>query len=163
MLPSIPVGYAVNMKETYNNTKLLLHCIIYNKHQWQFCGELEVAATLFGLQQGYMKFCCFLCEWNIRATTSHYKNRNWTSRKALEEGENVQHLQLPESSKLLLSPLHIKLGLMTNFIRAMDQAAPAFRYLAKKFARMSAAKIKEGVFVGPRALQRRAVRPHSQR
>ena len=31
----------------------------------------------------------------------------------------------------------------------MDQTGPAFRYLAEKFPGISAAKIKEGVFIGP--------------
>jgi hypothetical protein len=29
VLPLIPVGYAVNMKESYNNMKLLLNCVNY--------------------------------------------------------------------------------------------------------------------------------------
>ena len=31
----------------------------------------------------------------------------------------------------------------------MDRTGPAFKYLAEKFPRLSEAKIKEGVFVGP--------------
>ena len=31
----------------------------------------------------------------------------------------------------------------------MDQTGPAFRYLAEKYPAVSAAKIREGVFVGP--------------
>jgi hypothetical protein len=38
---------------------------------------------------------------------------------------------------------------MKNFVKAMDQTGPAFRYLAEKFPGISAAKIKEGVFIGP--------------
>jgi hypothetical protein len=37
---------------------------------------------------------------------------------------------------------------MKNSVKAMDQTGPAFRYLAEKFPGMSAAKIKEGVFIG---------------
>jgi hypothetical protein len=33
VLPSIPVGYAVNMKDSYDNMKLLLNCINYKKYQ----------------------------------------------------------------------------------------------------------------------------------
>ena len=33
-LPSIPVGHAVHMKETYDNMKELLRCINYDQHQW---------------------------------------------------------------------------------------------------------------------------------
>jgi hypothetical protein len=101
VLPSIPVGYAVNMKESYDNIKLLLNCVNYKKCQWQLFGDLKVVAVLLGLQQGYTKFCCFLCEWDSRAKISHYKRRDWPSRQSLEPGtKNVQHLPLVESSKI---------------------------------------------------------------
>jgi len=35
----------------------------------------------------------------------------------------------------------------------MDQIGPAFRYLAEKFPGISAAEIKEGVFIGPQIRQ----------
>ena len=38
---------------------------------------------------------------------------------------------------------------MKNFVKAIDRNSPAFRYLHEKFPRLSEAKIKEGVFVGP--------------
>ena len=56
---------------------------------------------------------------------------------------------LAEWHKILLPPLHIKLGLMKNFVKAIDRTGPTFKYVAEKFPRLSEAKIKEGVFVGP--------------
>ena len=47
-MPSIPVSYAVHIKETYDNIKVLLKCINYNKHQWQLCGDLKVVALRYG-------------------------------------------------------------------------------------------------------------------
>jgi hypothetical protein len=61
--------------------------------------------------------------------------------------KNVQHLLLAESNYNLLPPLNIKQGLIENFVRATDQIAPAFRYLAEKFPAICATKIKEGVFI----------------
>lgn len=61
--------------------------------------------------------------------------------------KNVQHLLLVESNYTVPPPLHIKHGLIKNFVRATDQTAPAFRYLAEKFPGISATKSKEGVFV----------------
>ena len=46
-------------------------------------------------------------------------------------------------------PLHIKLGLVKNFVKAMDKTSHGFMYLRQKFPRISEAKIKEGIFVGP--------------
>ena len=48
--PSIPVGHAVHLKETYDNMKKLLRCTKYEQHQWQLCGDLKVVALLLGFQ-----------------------------------------------------------------------------------------------------------------
>jgi hypothetical protein len=48
-----------------------------------------------------------------------------------------------------LPPLHIKLGLMKNFVKAIDHNGQGFLYLQRKFPRNSDAKIKEGIFIGP--------------
>ena len=58
----------------------------------------------------------------------------------------MQHPTLAEWHKILLPPLHIKLGLMKNVVKNMDRTRSAFKYLAEKFPRLSEAKIKEGVF-----------------
>jgi hypothetical protein len=41
-LPSIPIGYVVHMKESYENMKLLLEAIKYRDFQWQICDDLKV-------------------------------------------------------------------------------------------------------------------------
>ena len=149
-LPSIPLAHAVHMKETYDNLKQLLHSIDYNRYKWHLCGDLKVVAILMGLQQGYTKYMCFLCEWDSRARELHYVRKEWTPRQNMAVGQkNIQHPALVEAHKILLPPLHIKLGLVKNFVKAMDRTSPAFRYLHEKFPRLSEAKIKEGVFVGP--------------
>jgi hypothetical protein len=56
---------------------------------------------------------------------------------------------LVEPSDILLSPLHIKLGITKNSAKAMDQTGTVFRYLTEKFPGIRAAYIKEGVFIGP--------------
>ncbi|KAK1803855.1 hypothetical protein P4O66_003802 [Electrophorus voltai] len=65
-LPSIPVRHAVDMKETYDNVKQLLDCLDYSKYGWHICSDLKVVTLLIGLQLGYTKYCCFLCEWDNR-------------------------------------------------------------------------------------------------
>ena len=67
--------------------------------------------------------------------------------------KNVKRPPLVESSKILLPPLSIKLGLMKNFVKAMDKTGAGFMYLSRKFPRMTEAKIKEGVFIGPQIKQ----------
>ena len=60
--PSFPLAHAANMKEIYESMKLLLGKIKYDEFKWKLCGDLKVVALLLGIQLGYTKYCCFLCE-----------------------------------------------------------------------------------------------------
>jgi len=62
---------------------------------------------------------------------------------------NVENQPLVEPSKILLPSMHLKLGLMKNSVKAMNQEEAAFTYLRGKFPRLSEAKLKEGIFIGP--------------
>jgi hypothetical protein len=148
--PSIPVIHAVNMKETYASLKFLLQKIEYDQHQWQICADFKVIALVLGMQTGFTKYMCFLCEWDSRDKQQHYYKKVWPPRCQLTPGsKNVQHEPLVERSHILLPPLHIKLGLMKNFVKAMNRDGPGFQYLRSQFPQLSDAKIKEGIFVGP--------------
>ena len=123
--------------------KLLLQKIKYSQYMWNICADLKVVAMLTGLQGGYTKFCCFLCEWDSRARDTHYVLKNWPQRASLKPGvKNVNEEPLVRSEKILLPPLHIKLGLMKNFVKAMDKDGEGFQYLKSKFPRISDAKLK---------------------
>jgi hypothetical protein len=52
-------------------------------------------------------------------------------------------------NKIFLLPLHIKLGLTKNFVKAMSKEGQSVAYLQQKFPQVSKAKIKEGIFIGP--------------
>jgi len=148
-LPSIPVGHSVHNEESYENMKILMEAINYDKFKWQICGDLKVIALLLGLQ-GFTKYCCFICEWDSRAQSLHYSRKDWSARKSLEPGiMNVENQPLVEPSKILLPSMHLKLGLMKNLVKAMNQEEAAFTYLREKFPRLSEAKLKEGIFIGP--------------
>ncbi|MGH0154041.1 UNVERIFIED_CONTAM: hypothetical protein FKN15_026346 [Acipenser sinensis] len=62
---------------------------------------------------------------------------------------NVKWEPLVDPRKVLMPPLHIKLGLMNNMFRALDKESAAFKYLQDFFPKLSEAKVKAGVFVGP--------------
>ena len=79
-LPSIPIGNSVHSKESYENMKILMEAINYDKFKWQICADLKVIALLLGLQQGFTKYFCFICEWDSRAWSLHYSRKDWPSR-----------------------------------------------------------------------------------
>lgn len=62
---------------------------------------------------------------------------------------NVKYEPLVHRNNIILPPLHIKLGLIKNFIKKLDNNGAAFAYLRSLFKNLSHAKIKEGVFAGP--------------
>ena len=128
---------------------ILLNALHYDKYQWSICGDLKVISLLLGMQSGFTKYCCFLCLWN-RDVQQHYIEREWPTRPGYSPGQhNVKSELLVSAQNVLLPPLHIKLGLMKNFVKALDKDGKAFQYLCTKFPKISDAKIKEGIFVGP--------------
>ena len=91
-----------------------------------------------------------MCEWDSRARHEHYLKKEWAKRSTLKGGtKSVKYNPLVETSKILLPTLHIKLGLMKNFVKAMNQSGAAFKYICNKFPALSQTKLKEGIFVGP--------------
>jgi hypothetical protein len=85
-LISIPVGHSVHNKEWYGNMKILMKATNYDKFKWQICGDQKVIALVLGLEQGFTKYCCFICEWDSRARSLHYSRKNWPARKSLQPG-----------------------------------------------------------------------------
>jgi len=129
--------------------KLLLGKIKYDEFKWKFCGDLKVVALLLGMQLGYTKYCCLLCEWDSPDEKNHYVNELWPKRTSLMPGEkNVANPSLVLLEKIYLPPLHIKLGLMKNFVKGMDKTGRGFQYVMSKFPNVSDTKIKEGIFIG---------------
>jgi hypothetical protein len=101
----------------------------YDKFKLQICGDLKVTALLLGLHQGFTKYCCFICEQDRRDQSLHYLKEDWPARKSLEPViMNVENQPLVEQSKILLSLIHLELGLIKFFVKAMNQEEAAFTY-----------------------------------
>ena len=58
--PSVPLAHAANMKESYENMKLMLGKIKYDEFKWKLCGDLKVVVLLLGMQPGTQNtaVCC---------------------------------------------------------------------------------------------------------
>lgn len=148
--PSIPVAHSAHLKETYENVKLLLEKLNYGCHKWDVCGDFKMLGFLLGLQGGYTKYSCFLCLWDSRADDQHYTKRDWPTRKELLPGiHNVKHEPLVPVDKILLPPLHIKLGLIKQFIKGLNSNSEALSLIRQMFPKLSEAKVKGGIFTGP--------------
>ena len=107
-------------------------------------------AFLLEFPGGYTKHSCFFCLWNSRADEQYYLDKNWPARKDLISGShNVVNSSLNERSKIFLPPLHIKLELAKQFVKALKQTTRAFRHIRQMFSSISEAKVKGGIFVGP--------------
>ncbi|GBN50656.1 hypothetical protein AVEN_115903-1 [Araneus ventricosus] len=110
------------MKETYETLKQMLSSIEYSKHSWHIRADLKVIAVLVGLQAGYTKFFFAFCaSGRVGTEKKHYIKKVWPKRQFLIPSvKNEKNEPLSASEKILLPPLHIKLGLMKNFVKAMD-------------------------------------------
>jgi len=65
--------------------------------------DLKVVAILTGLQLGYTKYCCFLCEWDIRDRKSHYFKKEWPMCENYVQGQkNVKQLALVDPRNVCL-------------------------------------------------------------
>jgi len=73
--PSVSLAHAADVKKSYESTKLLLGKIMYDEFKWKLCGDLKVVALLLGMQLGYTKYCCFLCELESRDKKNHCVNK----------------------------------------------------------------------------------------
>lgn len=111
--PSVPVIFGARLKESYDVVKLALEKVNYFKYNWQFCGDFKMISIILGQQGGYTKYPCFLCEWDSRADNDHWTDKAWPSRTNLQQGDlNVTKDPLIDPYKVILPPLHIKLGIM---------------------------------------------------
>lgn len=149
--PSLPVAHSVKHKETYESVKLILDKINYGIHQWMICGDFKMLGFLLGQQGGYVKYGCFLCMWDSRADDLHWKKKDWEPRGVLRKDpkKNITNDPLVQADKIILPPLHLKLGLMSQFVKALKLTNKSFLYLRSKFPKLSAAKVEAGIFVGP--------------
>lgn len=148
--PSIPIAHSAYLKEEYRHIQRLLQDLNYEQHEWDVIGDFKIITFLVGLQGGNTKNPCFLCLWDSRDIGNHYKKVEWPIRDDFVIGEkNIKFKALVRQEKILMPPLHIKLGLIKQFVKALDPSSEAFKYLQTIFPKLSEAKIKGGIFVGP--------------
>lgn len=148
-LPSVPIAYARDVKEDYDSMRAIIDLINYNRYQWQICCDLKVVGLLIGLKKGYASHQCFMCLWKGRDDASNYCGFGCAPRLTYQIGkESIDHLPTVNPKNVILPPLHLKLGLVRNFTKAMERDSEGFKYLLKFFEKeLSPAKIKNGTMI----------------
>lgn len=151
---AIPIGHSVSLREEHGDIKTVIELLQYHKHNWIICVDLKMICFLLGQQRGYTKYPCFLCLWDSRAREKHWVERSWPPRTELKPGDpNILHVPLVDKQKIIFPPLHIKLGLMKQFVRALPKEGHCFKHIIKALPGLSIEKIKAGVFDGPQIRQ----------
>ena len=148
--PAIPIAYSITAKKSYETMKSILQLVCYDTFQWRVCSDLKVVGLLTGMQGGYVKYTCFICLWDSCAKHEHFIRNEWPARGNVSLGvHNIQYEPLVQSDKVIIPPLHIKLGLFKNFVKALRSNSEPMKIIKETFPKLSLAKVKEGVFVGP--------------
>ena len=81
--------------------------------------DLKTANFLLAKQGGYTKYPCFLCYWYSRAKDEHWMKDEWPARSSLTHGEKSIIRSPLVHAKIILLPLHIKLGVMKHHINPL--------------------------------------------
>ena len=150
----MPIGHSATLKEKCDAIKSVLRQIKYNDHQWVICLDLKMVNFLFWQQGGYTKYPRILCYWDSRDKANHWTKKDWLVRDRLNVGEkNVIAEKLVPRDKIVFPPLHIKLRLMKQFVKALDKDGDCFQYICKSFPSLSNEKLKAGIFDGPQIRQ----------
>ena len=68
-------------------------------------------------------------------------------------GQNVINEPLVARDRIILPPLHIKLGLMKQFVKALNKDGSCIEYIAHKLPGLTMEKLKAGIFDGPQIRQ----------
>jgi hypothetical protein len=149
----IPIGHSTTMKEECKAISLVLEKINYQEHQCVICVDLKMVNFFLGQQSGYTKYPCCVCLWESRAKHEHWARKDWPQREYMMVGrQNVSNEPLVARNRIIL-PLHIKLGLMKQFVKALNKDSLCIEYMAHKLPGLTMEKPKAGIFDGPQIRQ----------
>lgn len=111
--------------------------IEFNKNKdynWELRADLKLIAILLGLRGGFTKHCCFFCMWDRRVV----KYTVVCFQKILRE---TVPLMDPKNS--IKPPLHINLGSIKLFLKAMTEEGDGFLYFETVLSKTSDTKFQE--------------------
>ena len=98
---------------------------------------------LLGQRGGYRKYPCFVFVIGVFVIDVFVIGE-----------KNIKNIPLVSNKKILFPPLlHIKLGLMKQFGKALNKEEEGCKYVCTKSPRLTYEKIKAGIFDGPQIQQ----------
>lgn len=120
----------------------------YDDHKYVIFVGLKMINSLLGQQGSNTKYSCILCLWNSHA--KDFTQKTWPEKRTVQIGaENIIHEQLVTRGKIVFRTLHIKFGLVKQYINALDKEKDCFRCLCSSLAGLTEKKLKAGIFDGP--------------
>ena len=72
--------------------------------------------------------------------------KEWPSRELKVGEKNAINEAVVPRNKIIFPPLHIKLGLMKQFVKALNKEGDRLKYICNSFPRLNAEKLKAEVF-----------------
>lgn len=87
---------------------------------------------------------CFICDWDSRHKGDQYSNHTWLNREVRKiANANVIEEPLVLQDKVLLPPLHIKLGIVKSFLKRVGKGDEFYKALAQMLPGLSESKLRE--------------------
>lgn len=95
-----------------------------------------------------------MCLWDSRSKHEQWIKKKWPVREDITFGsKNIGNPPIIDRGKIILPPLHSKLGLMKQFVKALNHNGHCFTYITQKMHDLSMKKLKANIFDGPKIKQ----------
>ena len=110
--------------------------------KWRLKSDIHIAGTTKWIYQSTLAFCVFGTAGLAKSTELEEIGPQETSSLQVKKIlVNPQHVLLP--------PLHIKLGMMKQLVKALNKEIDCFEYLCGVFQALSTEKLRAEIFDGP--------------
>ena len=148
---SLPFAHLTTLTEKYEAVKYLLEKNRYDQYECDICVDLEMVNLVLGQHSGFTMYKCFVCMWDSRDRAHHYTKKDCPLWEELVpcRTSNIINNSLVDSDMIIFPPLHIKLGLIKQFTKALDNDGGCFTYLCHAFPGLTIDKLKAGIFNCP--------------
>lgn len=109
----------------------MLDALKYDKYSWEVTEDCKVVAFLMKLQGGFTKVqsCLCLCGQLGHQGALPKAGLVTTDQAETTSSINIKWESLVEPWKVLVSPLHIKLGLIKQIVTALNKELAVFKNL----------------------------------